>query len=76
MRYQLLARRLYALAIVSSVISCVLFIAGVTEDSDMAIYAGIAVVVVMAIAAFGSLILTVIEAVVCQISERRRDDKS
>jgi hypothetical protein len=73
MRYQLLAGRLYAVAIIASVLACILFITGASQNSDMSIYAGTAMVVVMATAAVGSLVLTVIEAVICRQDDRRRD---
>jgi len=76
MRFELLARRLYAVAIISAVLACILFITGASQNSDMAIYTGAAMIVVMATAAVGSIILTVIEAIVYRQGSRRQYDKN
>ncbi len=76
MQYEMLARRFYAMAIGASLITGVLFVVGAYWHLDAAIYAGAAVMIVTAIAAVSSIVLTVIDAVACRLDERRSDDQN
>ena len=80
MRFELLARRLFAATIVLSICTGGLFVAGAyfaarnnNELSDSLIYLGTAAIVFTAVAASDTLIMTIIEAIMWWRNERRHD---
>ena len=72
MNYDLLARRLYVVAIGASLITGALFIVGACWHLDDLIYAGTAMAIITAVATVGSLILTIIEVDI--LNERKKPD--
>lgn len=81
MRFQLLARRLFVVTVVMACLAGVLFAVGAyfayrnnSELSDFVTYTGVITIVIAAVSAVDSLVLTVIEAIIWWRQTERTQD--